>query len=205
MQQAKAAGCSLLSLPECFDWIGTGPAAAKAIAQPLEGPLMASYRALCIKHRLACAYGGFHEQPPEAGCDDRIQNTHVVVSSAGKVLAAYRKTHLFDVDIADGIFLESSSTRPGAAAVLLELPSALSVGLTTCYDLRFPALFGILRAAGANLFLVPSAFMCRCVRVPCHCYLIDLGALVEMHWIDPLFSRAFSSLDSLRFSPAALA
>ena len=93
--------------------------------------------------------------------DDRISNTHVIVDSNGEISAVYRKTHLFDADIADGAYRESDNTRPGqTGAVVLPLPQFnQSLGLTTCYDVRFPGLYGALRTAGATIHLVPSAFM----------------------------------------------
>jgi predicted amidohydrolase len=111
-----------------------------------------------------------HRADPD---DDRISNTHVLVDALGRTLATYSKTHLFDVDTADGVFLESSFTRPGDALVAVEDTPAGTLGLSVCYDLRFPPVYAALRAAGAHTLLVPSAFMPRCDRcvggVPLNC------------------------------------
>jgi predicted amidohydrolase len=85
------------------------------------------------------------------------------VDSAGEIVATYSKAHLFDVDIADGQFKESNTVEPGNRLVLVNSGPVLNVGLSICYDLRFPPLYSALRAHGAHVLLVPSAFMVRCV------------------------------------------
>lgn len=111
------------------------------------------------------SYGGFHERPAEDEADGggvmdgRICNAHLLVAPDGEVVANYHKAHLFDVDTADGVFHESSFTRPGTEQVMVSNTPAGNIGLTTCYDLRFPHTYANLRAAGATVLLVPSAFM----------------------------------------------
>lgn len=87
-----------------------------------------------------------------------------MVDPEGRIVAAYGKTHLFDVDTADGVFHESAFTRPGERLVAVAGTPAGTLGLSVCYDLRFPALYAALRAVGASVLLIPSAFMPRCVR-----------------------------------------
>jgi deaminated glutathione amidase len=105
--------------------------------------------------------GGFHESPPESDADQRMFNTHVVIDSTGAQRAAYRKAHLYDADAgAAGRFRESATTRPGTCngAVVHGTPVGV-LGLTTCYDVRFPTMYAALRDAGCDVVLVPSAFM----------------------------------------------
>lgn len=163
VKRASDAGAALISLPECFEFMGTNAAESQAFATTLADELFQKYCGLAATHKIWISYGGFHEKQPggEAGPNDaRICNSHTLVSSAGKLVANYRKTHLFDVDIADGKFAESSFTKKGEEMVVITDTPAMNVGLTTCYDLRFPMLFQQLRSAGADLILVPSAFMC---------------------------------------------
>ena len=167
--EAKAQGACFLSLPECFEFMGTpGTGDSLAMAQPLDsGPVAASshdragslfsrYQKLAKEHKLWLSLGGFHERTPAD--DPKMYNTHAIVSDQGALVAAYRKLHLFDVDY-DGGFRESQSTHNGAEALLVTGTPVGNVGVTVCYDLRFPELFSALQKAGADVILVPSAFM----------------------------------------------
>jgi len=157
--EAAAAGCCLLCLPEAFSFIGASAAETRAQAEPLDGPRLGAYRALAAEHGLWLSLGGFHEAGAPGG---RVFNTHVVVDARGATVEAYRKIHLFDVDVPGGaVLLESRSTAPGpAAAVVVDATAALGFrfGLTTCYDLRFPELYVALARKGVDAVLVPSAF-----------------------------------------------
>ena len=89
---------------------------------------------------------------------DRAANRSFLVDPKGDVAARYDKIHMFDVDLADGeSYRESRSYRPGELAVLADLPWG-RLGLTVCYDLRFPALYRALAEAGATMLAIPSAF-----------------------------------------------
>jgi deaminated glutathione amidase len=99
--------------------------------------------------------GGFPEKSPEPG---HIYNTSVLLGPEGTVLAAYRKIHLFDVDLPGGArFRESDAVTAGSEAVLATCPFG-AIGLSVCYDLRFPELYRQLTARGARILTVPSAF-----------------------------------------------
>lgn len=156
---ASDAGSCLLCLPEAFSFIGTHHSQTTAQAEPLNGPRMEGYRSLARKHGLWLSLGGFHEAGGEGG---RVHNTHVLLDAEGATIAEYRKIHLFDVDVPNGpVLLESTYTAPGPAeAVVVDATEALGLklGITTCYDLRFPELYTALARRGANVMLVPSAF-----------------------------------------------
>ena len=90
--------------------------------------------------------------------DTRIVNRSFLISDAGEVTATYDKIHMFDVTLPDGkVIRESSAYRPGDKAVVADTPMG-KVGLTICYDLRFPQLFRTLAQAGAQIITVPSSF-----------------------------------------------
>jgi deaminated glutathione amidase len=92
------------------------------------------------------------------GADTRIVNRSFLISSEGEAVATYDKIHMFDVTLPDGkVIRESSAYRPGDKAVVVETPLG-KVGLTICYDLRFPQLFRTLAQAGAQIITVPSSF-----------------------------------------------
>jgi predicted amidohydrolase len=89
---------------------------------------------------------------------DRAANRSFLIDPKGEILARYDKIHMFDVDLAGGeSYRESRNYRPGELAVLADLPYG-RVGLTVCYDLRFPALYRALAEAGATMLAIPSAF-----------------------------------------------
>ena len=90
--------------------------------------------------------------------EERIANRSVLVAADGAIIASYDKIHMFDVTLPDGkIIRESSAYLPGDRAVIADTPWG-KLGLTVCYDLRFPALFRALARAGASIISVPSSF-----------------------------------------------
>lgn len=109
--------------------------------------------------------GGMHESgappaPAEGGSEakPRVYNSHVIIDSDGNVKAMYRKSHLFDVSIPNKVNLrESVTTAPGEELVVCDSPVGL-LGLSTCYDVRFPEMYVELVQRGAQILLVPSAF-----------------------------------------------
>ncbi|KAG1670964.1 hypothetical protein FOA52_011399 [Chlamydomonas sp. UWO 241] len=180
-QEAAAAGCTMLFLPECFAFIGASAGESLAQAQPLDGPLMKSYCKLARQHNLWLSLGGFQEVGPDS---QHLYNTHVVVDSSGEVMARYRKIHLFDVDVPQGpILMESRTTAPGGKPAVCPSPVGV-IGLSVCYDLRFPELYQhLVWNMGAQVLTVPSAFtkptgeahwelLLRARAVECQCYVV---------------------------------
>src|ERR1700733_6789789 len=110
--------------------------------------------------------------------EDRLANRSYLFDPAGGIVARYDKIHMFDVNLAKGeSYKESSQFRPGAAAVLAETPWG-KLGMTVCYDLRFPALYRALAQAGARIISIPSAFT------------VPTG---EAHWHTLLRARAIET------------
>ncbi|GJQ13131.1 hypothetical protein GpartN1_g4922.t1 [Galdieria partita] len=155
VHDAALQGASFISLPECFEFIGETTRDALSVAQPLDGPLFSRYRELAAKEQVWLSLAGFHEKGPD---EAHIYNTHVVVDPKGSIVAIYRKLHLFDVDIQDGRISESQTTAAGKEMVIVSNTPIGHVGLTTCYDIRFPELYSCLAGHGADVILVPSAF-----------------------------------------------
>uniref|UniRef100_A0A7S3PME9 CN hydrolase domain-containing protein n=1 Tax=Aplanochytrium stocchinoi TaxID=215587 RepID=A0A7S3PME9_9STRA len=155
---AKTKGCGLVCLPEAFDFIGIpGSEEGFQLAEKLDGPLMSEYCKIAAKENIWLSLGGFHERLDGKIGESKIANTHCILNNHGEIVADYRKIHLFDVDY-DGGYKESNSTVRGDKIVLIDTPVG-RVGLTVCYDLRFPEIFQRLAKAGADVILVPSAFM----------------------------------------------
>lgn len=160
--QAAAQGAATICLPEAFAFIG--PNARKTeILEPLDSnaptPILDLCRELARTHGCHLLLGGFHErvEPVQTGMP-AAANTTVHLDPEGRIKARYRKIHMFDVDLADGTRLaESNNTQAGDRAVVSDCPLG-TLGLTICYDLRFPALYQRLVTMGAIAIAVPSAF-----------------------------------------------
>jgi predicted amidohydrolase len=156
VEEAAARGASLVALPENFAFLRREGAPIPC-AQGLDGPIVETLRGLARRLGVRIVGGTFPEAAPN---DGRVFNTSVLVSPAGEIEAVYRKIHLFDVDLAasgGGVYRESAVVAPGKEIVAVPTPEAV-LGLSVCYDLRFPELYRALAARGAQLLVVPSAF-----------------------------------------------
>lgn len=153
--KAKKNGSKLLCFPECFAFMGTSSSETVRHAEDLDGPIISSFKDIAKKHKIWLSLGGFHEKSVTEG---KVFNTHLIVNENGEICAAYRKLHLFKVDIPGGPSLdENVSTDPGKDIVVCDSPVGV-LGLSTCYDVRFPELYSVLREKGAEILLIPSAF-----------------------------------------------
>ena len=154
IRQAYARGAQLVVLPEVFNWRGRGRDTA-AHAEPVPGPTTERMSALALECGVHLLAGSILEA---AGPDGRAYNTSVLIGPDARIIAKYRKIHLFDVDIeGEAPIRESEFRRPGEDVVVAETPMC-PVGLSVCYDLRFPELYRRLTTAGAKVVFVPSVF-----------------------------------------------
>ncbi|KAK7343252.1 hypothetical protein VNO77_11860 [Canavalia gladiata] len=156
VKEAASAGARLICFPEAFSYVGAKDGDSVSVAQPLDGPIMNQYRSLARDFSIWLSLGGFQEK----GSDPQhLCNTHVIVDDTGKIRASYRKIHLFDVDVPGGrVYKESSFTEAGEDIIAVDSPIG-RLGLSVCYDLRFPDLYQVLRFKhGAQVLLVPAAF-----------------------------------------------
>jgi predicted amidohydrolase len=164
--EAVAAGAELVVLPEMVNCLGTGAELA-AGAEPLDGPFTAWASDQAGRHGITLVAGTFIEAGRPGGGeragpvgDDRRRNTCTVWGPDGGRLAVYRKIHLFDVDVPGAEYHESSVIAPGDEVVVADTPAA-PVGLSVCYDVRFPELYRIAALGGATVVTVPAAFTAR--------------------------------------------
>ena len=151
--QAAAAGARLVVLPEKWNLIDSERRQVDG-AETLDGPSLATARGWARAHRIVLVAGSISEAAPGT---DRAYNTSVLIQPDGTIAAAYRKLHLFDVEVGGNTYRESDGAIPGDEVVVSD---ALGhrIGLSVCYDLRFPELFRSLAKAGAEILTVPSAF-----------------------------------------------
>ncbi|HUG15956.1 MAG TPA: carbon-nitrogen hydrolase family protein [Thermomicrobiales bacterium] len=154
IERAARAGAELVVLPETWSYMGSADgvlASAETIPGDTTCHLAETARSLGIY--LHC--GSIHERVDR---EPRAYNTTVVLNPDGDIIGAYRKIHLFDVSIGDEVVSRESATiAPGDDVVLVDV-DGVKLGLTICYDLRYPELFRMLALDGAQIIAVPSAF-----------------------------------------------
>jgi predicted amidohydrolase len=151
IEQAAMHGTTFVVLPELFASLGSGRA-LRANAESLHGPTMSWAASQAERHSIWLLAGSFVERD-----GDRLFNTSPFFAPDGDVLATYRKIHLFDVEVEGAGTHESDVFAAGTEVVSCSVGD-VAVGLTTCYDLRFPEVFRILALRGAQLVVIPSAF-----------------------------------------------
>lgn len=151
VREAAADGAELVALPEKWNLLAGGEELL-AGAEPLDGPSLGAARAWARELGIHLLAGSISERG-----DERASNTSVLIGPDGGDLAVYRKIHMFDVDAGGVSYRESKHERPGTEVVTAPLGD-LILGMSVCYDLRFPELYRILAVRGARILAVPSAF-----------------------------------------------
>lgn len=156
VERAAASGARMILLPENFAYFGADEG-RRAVAERIGdgGPIQTALAGWAKDAGAFVVGGGMPERSDDPG---RPYNGCLVYAPDGRLSALYRKIHLFDVDLADGTTLrESSKTVPGTEPVVVDV-DGFKVGLSICYDVRFPELYRRLVDRGAEVLAVPSAF-----------------------------------------------
>jgi predicted amidohydrolase len=155
VREAAAAGAALIMTPETTNMMEPRRRLMFEKARPeAEDPAVAAFAALAAELKVWLLIGSLVVKVAE----DKAANRSILFDSTGAVAARYDKIHMFDVEIPDGqSYRESKAYRPGGQAVTADLPWG-RLGMTVCYDLRFPRLYRTLAQAGARFLTVPSAF-----------------------------------------------
>jgi predicted amidohydrolase len=157
---AAAAGAELVVLPEKWPCLGT-PEETAAGAEPFEGPTLRWATATARELGIDLVAGSFAERV--AG-RERGANTSIHVGPDGELRATYRKLHMFDVEVGGRVYRESEHEQGGDEVVLTSTARGVELGMTVCYDLRFPELYRILAVRGARILAVPAAFTLATTR-----------------------------------------
>ncbi len=156
IEGAADMGAELIVLPENFAFLGDHETAKMAVAEavPGDGRILSTMRQIARDLEIDLVLGGM----PEAVSPTHVHNTSVYLDARGEIRGIYRKIHLFDVAIPDGaVYRESASVKAGDEAVVVDAPFG-KVGLSICYDVRFPELYRALVRDGARILTVPAAF-----------------------------------------------
>lgn len=181
VQAAVLSGAQLVVLPEKWNWWGPAARTAEG-AEGLDGRSLTAARAWARELGVALVAGSILEA---IGGGSRAYNTSVAIAPDGRDVAIYRKVHLFDVTVEGREYRESATVEPGEALATAAL-AGLRVGLSVCYDLRFPELYRHLVASGATALAVPANFT------------VPTG---ESHWEVLLRARAIENAAYV-FAPA---
>jgi len=155
---AAAAGAELVVLPEKWPALGE-PGDTPSFAQALDGPAMQWAAATARELGIDLVAGSFTE-----AADERGRNTSIHFGPDGEARATYRKIHMFDVEVGGRVYKESEHEAPGEEIVVSDTAGGAKLGLTVCYDLRFPELYRILAVQGAQILVVPAAFTLATTR-----------------------------------------
>jgi len=154
IDEAAERGARLVGLPEYVSFLGPKDL-HEANAEPIPGPTTERFAAKARQHGIYLLGGSILEH---SDVDGKYYNTSTFFNPDGELQAIYRKIHLFDIDITGNVSAnESASILPGERVVTVQLDGH-TVGLTICYDLRFPELYRLLALEGAEVLFVPAAF-----------------------------------------------
>jgi deaminated glutathione amidase len=157
---AAAAGAELVVLPEKWAVLGS-PEETAAGAEPFDGPALTWARATARELGIDLVAGSIAERVPGR---EKGSNTSAHIGPDGEVRAIYRKIHMFDVEVGGRTYRESEHEEGGDELVVTETAGGVELGLSVCYDLRFPELYRILAVRGARVLTVPAAFTLATTR-----------------------------------------
>ncbi|MDG4764795.1 carbon-nitrogen hydrolase family protein [Solwaraspora sp. WMMD406] len=186
VEAAAAGGADLAVLPEYVDYLGT--AAGLPDPEPIDGTVGTYFATAARELGIWVLVGSYHERGPD---QRRTYNTSLMFNRQGELVGTYRKIHLYDVEIPGRVsYHESRNVAPGTDLVVVEC-EGVRIGLSICYDLRFPELYRRLAVdGGAQVLVVPAAFMTHTGRdhwevllraraIENQCYVLAAGQIGE--------------------------
>jgi deaminated glutathione amidase len=154
VRRAAADGARLVVLPEKWSVLGRGDD-LRAGAEPLDGPAVTWARDAARELGIDLVAGSVSERVEG---EEKLRNTSLHIGPDGEVKALYRKVHMFDVEVEGTVYRESEHEEPGDDVALSETADGTTLGLSVCYDVRFPELYRILAIRGARILTIPAAF-----------------------------------------------
>jgi deaminated glutathione amidase len=153
VRDAAADGAELVALPEKWNVLGTAEVLIEG-GEPLDGPTISACRGWARELGITLVAGSIVERVEG---QEKLSNTSALIGPDGEIEATYRKIHMFDVDVGGVEYRESDTQEPGGEIVVAEA-AGVALGMTVCYDVRFPELYRILAVRGARVITVPAAF-----------------------------------------------
>jgi deaminated glutathione amidase len=195
--RAAAGGADVVVLPEKWNAIGEVET-MHAAAEPIEGGESVEAMSAWARHHGIVLVGGSITERREGR--EKLSNTCLVFEREGALAAVYRKIHLFDVEVGGHVYRESEAEEPGEEAVVVA-QEGWTIGLSICYDVRFPELYRVLALEGADLLTVPSHFtlhtgrdhwevLLRARAIENHCYVAAAAQIGETRPGKPSYGRS---------------
>ncbi|MEY2535093.1 MAG: deaminated glutathione amidase [bacterium] len=160
VRRAASDGAELVVLPEKWTALGTGDD-LRAAAEPIGGEACSWASGVARELGIDLVAGSISERLEG---EEKLRNTSLHYGPDGELKGVYRKIHMFDVEVSGVEYRESASEDPGDEAVLTSTADGVEIGLTVCYDLRFPELYRVLAVEGARILTVPAAFTVATTR-----------------------------------------
>jgi len=162
IRRARSAGADLIMTPEVSNFIESGRRRRDKARHEADDPFLAGMRELARETGAWILVGSLvidpAGEPGAEASEERLANRSFLIDAQGAIVARYDKIHMFDIDLPGGeSYRESNAYRPGGRSVVAETPWG-RLGMTVCYDLRFPRLYRTLAQAGADFLAVPSVF-----------------------------------------------
>jgi predicted amidohydrolase len=154
VRRAAVDGARLVVLPEKWSVLGRGDD-LRAGAEPLDGPAVTWAREAARELGIDLVAGSVSERVEG---EEKLRNSSLHIGPDGEVKAVYRKVHMFDVEVDGTVYRESDHEAPGDDVVLSAAADGTTLGLTVCYDVRFPELYRVLAIRGARIITIPAAF-----------------------------------------------
>ena len=196
LERAASAGADLAVLPEYVDYLG--PAATAPKPEGTDGEFAGFFADAARELGIWVHAGSFRETGPDA---DRTFNTTLLFDRSGRLAATYRKIHLYDVEIPGRVSYQESRTVASGDQPVVTGVDGVGVGLSICYDLRFPELYRRLASAGARVLVVPAAFMAHTGRdhwevllraraIENQCYVVASGQIGDHNPARTCFGRS---------------
>ena len=175
IQEASEENLSLVAFPEMFLYIGEDKQKKLQIAETIDGKTIQSFQEDAQRLNISILLGSLYEKVPDE--PPLLYNTSILIGRNGEIQGVYRKIHLCDIDSPELKNIESLHIKPGDSPIVVEHEIG-KIGLSICYDLRFPGLFQHLTALGAEIIFIPSAFF------------VETG---KDHWFPLLRARAIEN------------
>jgi predicted amidohydrolase len=154
VHSAADGGATYIQLPEYFNYLGPARGFASA-AEPIPGPTTSAMAELAVSRGVTLHLGSMAEV---SGIGDKVFNTSVLIDPSGRIVATYRKAHLFDVDVPGAVVHRESDVIVAGDELAVAPVGSFLLGMSICFDLRFPEMYRALSAAGAQILAVPAAF-----------------------------------------------
>ncbi|XP_015608757.1 nitrilase and fragile histidine triad fusion protein NitFhit [Cephus cinctus] len=158
VNEAKQRHASIAFFPEACDYLADNKSSIVEMAEPLDGSTVTAYKKLACDNDMWLSFGGVHEK---LGNDaERISNSHILINNKGDITQVYRKIHLFDMENKEtGVRLMESDYVQQGSEILPPVTTPIGkLGLSICYDIRFPEISLALRNMGSQILTYPSAF-----------------------------------------------